>query len=127
MERIIKGKRYNTATAKKCSGAVDYGSVNELDYYSLALYRKRSGEFFFHRDVFRGPMRDDLIPISVDEARQWAEEHLSSKEYESIFGAVQDDGSRTTVTLSTAAVERARRAAAAQGVTIGAYIESLIQ
>lgn len=127
MERIIKGKRYNTATAKKCSGAVDYGSVNELDYYSLALYRKRSGEFFFHRDVFRGPMRDDLIPISVDEARQWAEEHLSSEEYKAIFGVVEDDGSRTTVTLSAAAVERARRAAAAEGTTIGSYIESLIK
>ena len=66
--------------------------------------------------------------MSWDEARAWAEENLSTDEYESIFGEVTEDDSRENVTLSlsVATAERARRAAAPAGITLSAYIEGLI-
>ena len=53
---------------------------------------------------------------------------MSAEEYESAFGAVVEDNSRTVVTmsLSVSAVERAKRAAAQAGLSLSAYIESLI-
>ena len=69
-----------------------------------------------------------IMPMSWDEAQAWAEENLSTDEYESIFGEVTEDDSRENVTLSlsVATAERARRAAAQAGITLSAYIEGLI-
>ena len=66
--------------------------------------------------------------MSWDDAQAWAEENLSTDEYESIFGEVTEDDSRENVTLSlsVATAERARRAAAQAGITLSAYIEGLI-
>lgn len=104
------------------------------------MYQKRTGEFFlFGRG---GPASkyaqaqknngwsngEKLIPLTWDAAREWAEGHMSAEEYESAFGAVVEDNSRTVVTmsLSVSAVERAKRAAAQAGLSLSAYIESLI-
>ena len=69
-----------------------------------------------------------IMPMSWDDAQAWAEENLSTDEYESIFGEVTEDDSRENVTLSlsVATAERARRAAAQAGITLSAYIEGLI-
>lgn len=128
MKKIINGRVYDTSTAKKCSEVVDVGGVEALDFYGLTLYQKRTGEFFFSRDVYRGSLPDALIPAEYAEARSWAEHNLGADAYQSIFGAVAEDDSRTALnlSLSTAAAETARRAAAAHGITVSAYIEQLI-
>ena len=82
MKKIINNRVYDTSTAKRCSDPVDIGSVEEYDFYALTLYQKRNGEFFLFRDVFRGPLDDGIVPLSYEDARQWAESNVSANKYE---------------------------------------------
>ena len=140
MKKIINGKVYNTSTAERVCGRSNGRPTSDFGYCSETLYRKRTGEFFLHGEG--GPSSryaicignnewgygESIIPLSYDAAREWAEDHLSASEYESIFGEVAEDGSRVTVTLSlsASAVEKAKRAAAQAGMGLSAYIEKLI-
>lgn len=140
MKKIINGKVYDTNTAEPV-GSWDNGcSCSDFGYFGEDLYRKRTGEFFLHGTG--GPMSkysvsygdnewgggEKIIPLSYEASREWAESHLTAEKYEAIFGEVVEDGSRITVTisLSASAVEKAKRAAAQQGISLSAYIESLL-
>lgn len=141
MKKIINNKVYDTETAV-CVGEWSNGHyTNDLSYCSEDLYRKRTGEFFLHGDG--GPMSkyavscgnnswgrgEKIIPLTYEAAQKWAEEHLGGDEYEAIFGEVVEDDSRASITIymSTAAIERAKRAASQAGMSLSGYIESLIQ
>ena len=140
MKKIINGKVYDTGTAEKVGCWSNNYSTSDFGYCSEELYRKRTGEFFLYGEG--GPSSKysicignnewgygkTIIPLSYDAAREWAEDHLSASEYESIFGEVTEDDSRVTVTLSlsASAVEKAKRAAAQTGMGLSAYIEKLI-
>lgn len=139
MKKIINGKVYDTSTAHAV-GSWDNGIYGDLNSLSESLYRKRTGEFFLFgqggaRTRYASAAEDNrwssgssIIPLTWESARQWAEEHLDGDAYEDIFGPVPDDTSRTIVTLSLSAgsVDRARRAAAQAGMSLSAYIESLL-
>lgn len=103
MKKIINGKVYDTTTAKRCSDAIDIGSVNELEYYGLTLYKKRTGEFFLSRDVYRGDLDNGIIPLTYDDAREWAESHLDADDYESIFGEISENDRGQILSLSISA------------------------
>ena len=140
MKKIINGKQYNTDTATELGFNSNSGDWSDFSHYCETLYRKRTGEFFLHGEG--GPMTkyaestglnqwsggSRIMPMSWDDAQAWAEENLSTDEYESIFGEVTEDDSRENVTLSlsVATAERARRAAAQAGITLSVYIEGLI-
>lgn len=140
MKKIINGKMYNTETAEEIGIFVNNLDYTNFNHFSETLYRKRTGEFFIHGKG--GPMTkyaeivgqnswcegEKIIPMSFDTARQWAEEHLDADEYESAFGEVAEDDSTTTLSLSmsTAIADRARKAAAAQGISLSALIANLI-
>lgn len=140
MKKVINGKVYDTGTAELVGEWSNGRYTNDLGYCSEDLYRKRTGEFFLHGDggamsKYAVSLGDNswgggekIIPLSYEAAQKWAEEHLSGEKYEEIFGAVVEDDSRTTITLSlsSAAVERAKRAAAQKGIGLSALIESLI-
>ncbi len=139
MKKIINGKVYDTRTAINLAEC-DHGAPGDLHYVCEALYRKRTGEFFLHGEG--GPASkysestgmnqwsggEKIIPLDWDAAREWGEENLSTAKYEEIFGEIVEDDSRVTVTMSLSAgsVERAKRAAAQAGMSLSAYIESLI-
>lgn len=141
MKKIINGKVYDTETAKEVGKWENYGSWRDFSHMEEILYQKRTGEFFLFgaggpqtkyaesagQNSWTGGSK--IIPLSWDSARAWAEENLDAGDYESIFGEVAEDESRTTVTLSLSAgaVETAKRAAAQAGVSLSAYIESLIK
>ena len=141
MKKIISNKAYDTETAKELgswSNMADYGNFSQ---FSETLYRKKTGEFFLFGEggpmtkyavaegsnSWRGGSR--IMPLSFQEAREWAEEHLSGDEYETIFGEVAEDESRVQVcySLSAAAAETVKRRAAELGISASAYIESLIK
>ena len=140
MKKIINGKVYDTASAKLV-GEWDNGRYGR-DFGRCAedLYQKRTGEFFLHGSG--GPMSkysvsygdnewgggEKIIPLTYTAAQKWAEDKLNAEQYEAIFGAVPEDDSRVTITLSLSAssVERAKRAAAKAGVSLSSYIEGLI-
>lgn len=140
MKKIINGKIYDTATAERAGSWSSNRSTSDFSYCSEELYRKRTGEFFLYGEG--GSMSKyavscgnnewgygkQIIPLSYEAARKWAEEHLPADRYEAIFGEVGEDESRAAVTLSlsASAVQKAKRAAAQQGVSLSAYIEGLI-
>lgn len=140
MKKIINGKLYDTETAS-CVGSWS-NNYSPRDFQSVQedLYRKRTGEFFLYGEG--GPASKyavsvggnswsggaKIIPLTVEQAREWAEKHLDADEYQEIFGEVVEDDSRTTlsISLSASAAGTARRAAAAAETSLSAYIESLI-
>ena len=101
MKKIINGKMYNTETARVVGGT-GYGCPSDLDYWKEELYRKKTGEFFLYGEG--GPMSkyarycgqnqwaggEEIIPLNLEEAQEWAETYLSAEEYEEIFGACEE-------------------------------------
>ena len=108
MKKILNGKRYDTAaavligTADNLHRGVD--SVTDFAYWEASLYRtKRSGAFFLAGHG--GPMSrfsqscgqnswsggEDLIPMSREEALEWAEAHLDPEEIEEHFEELIED------------------------------------
>jgi hypothetical protein len=105
MKRIVKGKAYNTETAERV-GSWDNGyCTNDFNYCSEDIYRKRTGEFFLHGEGHAMSIYashegnssgwgEQIIPLTYQEAQEWAEKHLNGDEYEDIFGEVSEDDSR---------------------------------
>lgn len=122
MKKQINRKTYDTSKASRI-GSYEYGSTSDPDYRRETLYRKRTGEYFLHGSG--GPMSryaapsgvniwsggELLSPLTIEQARAWVEEHLSTAEYDAQFGEILDDGSTEILTLSLnhALVEQSRR------------------
>jgi hypothetical protein len=141
MKKIINGKVYDTETAKELDCWSNMADVRNFNWFTETLYRKKTGEYFLYGEggpmtkyavaegsnSWRGGSR--IMPLSFQEAREWAEKHLDGDEYEAIFGAVSEDESRVQVcySLSAAAAETIKRRAAELGISASAYIEQLIK
>lgn len=101
MKKIINGKMYNTETAT-CLGDWDNGySYRDFAYCEESLFVKRTGEYFLHGvggaftkySSLDGDSQcggEKIVPLTVNEAKQWVEEHLSADTYENIFGPVAE-------------------------------------
>ena len=101
MKKIINGKLYNTDTAKNV-GCWDNGlGCRDFACCAESLYQKRTGEFFLYGEG--GPQTkyaervgnmyaggEDIIPLTEDEAKEWAERKLDADEYIAIFGEVEE-------------------------------------
>lgn len=137
MKKIINNRMYDTEKAHEIGN--DYhGMPSDLDYISETLYRKRTGEYFIYGEG--GPRSkysraisqnswsgsEDIRPLTAEEARLWAEQHLHADDYEAEFGEIAEDDSRMaiSITLPRSMVEKCRRDAAAAGVTLSGLIES---
>lgn len=101
MKKIIGGKKYDTNTAE-CVGSWDNG-LNSGDFNNCSedLYRKKTGEFFLHGEGGANSKysksngnsswgSSDIIPLSIEEAKQWFEDYGDADEYEAIFGEVTE-------------------------------------
>ena len=122
MKQYIQHKSYDTATASPI-GSYEYGAAADLDHRCETLYRKRTGEYFLHGEggamsryaVMSGANSwsggEKISPLTADQAREWAQEHLDTATYDSEFGEIVDDGSTEILTLSlnSALIEQARR------------------
>lgn len=140
MNKVIRGKRYNTETAKLV-GTWEANEPENSDFWEKEeLYQKRSGEFFligqggaqtqYARFSMGGESKPgiELRPIEPEEASDWAEEHLTADEYEALFGPVAEDGSRgrITLTLLNSTIDTARREARRRKMNFNEYLEKLI-
>ena len=143
MKKIIGGRVYDTEKARELGTYANAGSWRDFSHLEETLYRKKTGEYFLFGEG--GPMTRyaeaegqnswsggrRIMPMSYDEAREWAEEHLEADEYESIFGEiVEDNGSgKQVVSISVAPAkwEKAKRQAAQLGIGISEYIERLLE
>ena len=69
-----------------------------------------------------------IIPLSVEAAQKWAEEHLSADEYEKIFGEVTEEEKRTaTFSLPEDVIEMIKRGAAEKGVKLSEYVADCVK
>lgn len=142
MKKIISNKVYDTDTALFLGSACANGMTpRDFQYWSEALYQKRTGEYFLYgrggpmtkyavsegQNSWRGG--EKIMPLAYDTARQWAEDHLTADEYEAIFGAVTEDDSVTAlhVQIDSAVLARAKQAAAQNGSTLAALVEDAMR
>lgn len=140
MKKIINNKVYDTDTARKL-GSDSYAYSGDFHYWFEALYQKRTGEFFLFGEG--GPMTkyaktigqnswtggERIMPLTVDSARAWAEEHLDADDYEKIFGLPDEDAERVTLCIQIPADLNARiRTGAAEAETsITAFVENILR
>lgn len=101
MKKIINGRLYSTETAREL-GANWSGNRSDFRWYCETLYQKKTGEFFLFGEG--GAMSgyackvsdnswgagETIIPLTPDEARNWAEKNLTVEEYVAIFGDVEE-------------------------------------
>lgn len=105
MERVIDGKRYNTATATEIcdvSGHRNGMSRSDFNYEDTRLYRTKRGRFFVAGEG--GAMSrwsqpygnngmssgEGLEPIDEAEARRLVERHAAAADYVALFGEPED-------------------------------------
>ena len=106
MKAIINGRRYDTETAVLLGKGGSHGSVsvNDFRYWSAGLYRSpRAGLYFLAGEG--GPMTrfsrstgqnswqggEKIIPLTPEEALEWAEQFLTTREVEEHFGPTIED------------------------------------
>ena len=139
MKKIIGGKKYDTETAKELGSSWNGLSPTDFNYCSEKLYRKKTGEFFLYGAG--GPMSrytvskgdntwsggEMIIPLSLEAAQKWAEEHLDGDEYEEIFGVVEDMGEnavRLGISVPESIAQKIKAEAEEKGMSVSALIAS---
>lgn len=140
MRKIINGKSYDTDKAQLVGSASNGLTYRDFDYIRESLYRKRTGEYFFHGEggaMTRYAERGDLgswssgeviEPMAYEAAREWAEKNLDAEEYEREFGVVDDDADEVVMTVRVAASVKAAvdREVARTGETRGQVMARLV-
>lgn len=96
MKQIIKGKRYDTETAKlvaEYSNDLDLGDFSNLEE---SLYQTQSGKWFIAGSGGaltkyattcggRSSSGESILPIEASEALRWLESHKMTEEIEAWF------------------------------------------
>ena len=101
MKKVINGKLYNTQTAKALASRDNHCQPGSFDYVEEILYRKKTGEFFLRgsggaRTIYAEPCEGGsrgssrILPLTVAEAREWAEAYADADKYIEIFGEVEE-------------------------------------
>ena len=141
MKKIIAGKVYDTETAQEMGSWANTGDTRDFHRIEETLYRKRTGEYFLHGEG--GPLTqyaetvgqnqwsggERIMPVSLAEAKAWAEKRLDGDEYEKIFGIPDEDAGSVQLAIYVAADVAAltRERAAAEGVSLSAYVEKVLR
>lgn len=140
MKRIINGRRYDTDTAK-LAGGYETGFIGDLDWRSEQLFRKSTGEFFLagrggaktrwaSRTIDGFSSGGGILPLTFDEAREWAEEHLSVKDVENLFRIPSDAETGKKIqsfSLSQTAIAGLKRLAQTCQTSRSDIIEQLVE
>ncbi len=132
MKAIINGRRYDTDAAQKL-GTFNANEDDRLTWVTEELYQKRTGEFFLAGEggaMSRYAARTNwnhwkggacIIPLEREEARQWAEQHLSADAYAQLFEVIPDDDAKPEalhVQLPPSLMAQVRRKAHERGLTL---------
>lgn len=141
MKKIIQGRKYNTETAKPV-GEYEFDYPTSIHYYCETLFKKRNGEYFIYGEGGAGSKYSEsryggncagsgrIVPMSYDNARDWAEENLDTEAYEAEFGEVSEDGTdevMLSVRISPSARAKLDRIAATSGKAKGKIVSEAIE
>lgn len=101
MKKIIEGKRYDTDTADLIGRAERcHGSFSDWD---AGLFRTKNGAYFLAGEggpasPYAAPSGErgtqsgsKIIPLTLEEARDWAEHNLETEVVEAAFGGNIED------------------------------------
>ena len=102
MRKIINGRKYDTETATKIETYNNGLGYSDFGYVIESLYIKKTGEFFLageggaltkyaHRCSDKTRCNGNgVFPLSIDEAKEWCENHIDVEKYEELFGEVAE-------------------------------------
>ena len=131
MKQVIKRKLYNTETAKAL-GIAHFGRPDDGLYYSYEeLYVKKTGEYFLHGSGGPGTKyaEDKIIPLTLDEAMDWAEDYLTGDEFEEAFGLLDEGGEDVQLNAWISATSKAKldRERSRTGETVAEVLERALK
>ena len=96
MKKVIKGKKYDTNTAKLIE-SFSHKYRNDFEYFKEQLYQKKTGEFFidgeggaaskYAEDGETGGRHGGyrIVPLTENEAKAWVEKYSDSELYEELW------------------------------------------
>lgn len=141
MKKIIKSKLYDTETAKLVGEWGNGISQSDFRFFEEELYLKKTGEYFLYGKG--GPMSpycisygdertwgEKIVPLTVDEAKEWAEEKLDADEYQAIFGEISEEDDtkeNLNIYITKSMIKKVKDLAARQGVSASQVIEKMIE
>lgn len=137
MKKIINSKKYDTETAKSI-GSYNTNNHGDFTFFYEELFKKRTGEYFLYGSgscmskyaVSYGNGNwgsgEEIIPMSYNTAKEWAENHLSVEEYEKEFGTIEEDETKISIgiRIKKEILEKIKREAAQRNITLSEYIET---
>ena len=142
MKKIINRSVYSTDTATKLGDHWSGHPNNDFNYLLEALYRTKAGKYFLYGQggpmtcyaEFHGNSRgfgEKIIPLTLDEAKNWAEENLDGDDYEKIFGPIEEvegeEKLQLTIAISQQLKRKLLRRKDETGMSITSIIEELIR
>lgn len=108
MEKLIKGRKYNTDTAKFV------GVVGEQQN----LYIKRTGEFFLYF------VDKKIVPLSFDKAQKLVEEKLDKDVYNQLFNRTGTEF--ISIEIDSKVVQNARKEAVRRNIRLNDLCEKAL-
>ena len=93
MNKVIRGKRYDTNTAESI-GEIEVSTGRQEEFF-----RKRTGEFFLAHWTQWEREESWIEPLDTEEAMEWVEENCDGDTYENLFGEV-GEGEKKSVCIS---------------------------
>lgn len=101
MKKIINGRKYDTDTAKIIASYSNECPCSDFRFFHERLYQKHTKEFFVYgyggamskyaETCFDGRTGgENIIPLSLDEAKEWVATHSTVEIYETLFGEVAE-------------------------------------
>lgn len=146
MRKIINGRTYNTATSKEIGSGGNGLSRRDFASYSESLYRNTKGAYFLHGEG--GPMSkyavstgqnewsgsEQITPLTVAEAQEWAEKHLNADDYEAEFGPQEEAApsdlatrERVTLVIDTGTITRLREYSTKTGIPMSRMADAALE
>jgi len=138
MKKVINNAVYDTGTATFI-GSFDNGYLpGDFSYYEETLYRTKSGKYFLHGEGGAnsrygewhgnsGGSGEKIMPMSYDDAAEWAQKNMDGDDYIKAFGDPEDcENVRVLLVLSPAARNKLDKMRSESGQTLSEIIEGLI-
>lgn len=138
MNKIIKGRRYDTNTAQLVCENWNGCANNDFNYMSETLYIKKTGEFFLHYSggalskyaVSTGTNNwsgsEGIIPLTEKEAEKFCSEYADGDTYEKYFEVQSDESVKLSTYVSADNLKKIKNIAIERHMTVAQLIDGII-